>query len=155
MRQILADWVSFLTKDMLFGPDDPLFPATRVHQGEDHQFEAAGLSRTHWSNATPIRVIFREAFERAGLPYFHPHAFRRTLAQLGERCCRTPEEFKAWSQNLGHESVLTTFSSYGEVAGLRQAELIRRLGQAATGEPNYDSKIDQAVRLLEEAKRLS
>ena len=43
--------------------------------------------------------------------------------------CHTPEEFKAWSQNLGHEQVMTTFSSYGHVATDRQAELIRRLGQ--------------------------
>jgi integrase len=155
VRQIFVDWVSHLTKDQLFGPDDPLFPATRVHQGDDHQFEAAGLSRTHWSNATPIRVIFKDAFVRAELPYFHPHTFRRTLAQLGERRCRTPEEFKAWSQNLGHESVLTTFSSYGEVARTRQAELIRRLGETAAREPNYESKIEQALRLLEEARRLS
>ncbi len=155
VQQILADWVMFLTKDTLFGPDDPLFPATRVQQGSDHQFEAAGLSRAHWSNATPIRVIFRDALERAGLPYFHPHTFRRTLAQLGERCCRTPEEFKAWSQNLGHESVLTTFSSYGEVARTRQAELIRRLGPTVAQEPDYDTKIDQALRLLEEARRLT
>jgi hypothetical protein len=42
------------------------------------------------------------------------------LSQLGERLCRTPEEFKAWSQNLGHEQVLTTFSSYGQVAAERQ-----------------------------------
>ena len=28
--------------------------------------------------------------------------------------CKTPEEYKAWSQNLGHEGVLTTFCSYGE-----------------------------------------
>ena len=115
---------------MLFGPDDPLFPATRVTLGHDHQFEAAGLSRAHWSNATPIRMIFKDAFTRAGLPYFNPHSFRRTLAQLGERLCHTPEEFKAWSQNLGHETVLTTFSSYGEVARDRQAKLIRQLGEA-------------------------
>jgi hypothetical protein len=29
---------------------------------------------------------------------------------LGERTCKTPEEFKAWSQNLSREQVLTTFS---------------------------------------------
>jgi integrase len=152
VRQILADWVLFLTKDMLFGPDDPLFPATRVQQGSDHQFEAAGLSRAHWSNATPIRVIFRDAFGRAGLPYFHPHTFRRTLAQLGERRCRTPEEFKAWSQNLGHESVLTTFSSYGQVPWTRQAELIRRLGSPDKS-PEVEQAIDQAVRTLQEIRQ--
>ena len=88
---------------------------------------------------------------RAGLPYFNPHTFRRTLAQLGERLCRTPEEFKAWSQNLGHENVLTTFSSYGEVARTRQAELIRRLGHRVRFQTS--NKIDQAVRVLQEARQ--
>jgi hypothetical protein len=41
-------------------------------------------------------------------------------------------EYKAWSQNLGHENVLTTFSSYGDVAGHRQAEIIRTLGATAS-----------------------
>jgi len=39
----------------------------------------------------------------------------------------TPEDFKAWSQNLGHEKVLTTFLSYREVAYQRQGEIIRDL----------------------------
>jgi integrase len=56
--------------------------------------------------------------QRADLPYFKPHSFRMTLAMLGERICPTPEAFKAWSQNLGHEHVLTTFTSYGNVAQL-------------------------------------
>jgi hypothetical protein len=64
------------------------------------------------------------------LPYFNPHCFRDTLTGLGMRICRTAEEFKAWSQNLGHEHVLTTFTSYGKVAPAKQAELIRGLGQA-------------------------
>jgi integrase/recombinase XerD len=149
IRQIIVEWVAFLKKEMLFGPDDPLFPATKVSQGEDHQFEAVGLSHTHWSNATPIRVIFKEAFTRAGIPYFNPHAFRRTLAQLGERLCRTPEEFKAWSQNLGHEKVLTTFSSYGAVAHERQAELIRRLGHPKSGVPYPADAVDQLLRFAE------
>ena len=45
--------------------------------------------------------------------------------------CTTPEAFKAWSQNLGHEHVLTTLTSYGTVAPYRQAELIRSLGKSA------------------------
>ena len=105
-RRIVEDWVEHLRTGKLWGLDDPLFPATRVAPGADRQFEAAGLERTHWSSATPIRAIFRAAFARAGLPYFNPHSFRKTLALLGERLCRTPEEFKAWSQNLGHEQVL-------------------------------------------------
>jgi len=155
VRQIVVDWVVFLETVKLFGPGDPLFPATFVTLDQDHQFQAGGLSRAHWSNATPIRTIFKDAFASADLPYANPHSFRKTLAQLGERMCRTPEEFKAWSQNLGHEQVLTTFSSYGQVAGYRQAELIRRMGQPSeAGTPDADI-IKQAIQVLEGRHRLA
>ena len=98
------------------------------------RFEPAGLSRKHWSSASPIRAIFKEAFAAAGLPYFNPHSFRKTLALLGGRICKTPEEYKAWSQNLGHEHVLTTFSSYGDVSTYRQVEIIRAFSQPV-GQP--------------------
>ncbi len=127
--RIMEEWVEFLRTERLWGNDDPLFPATEVSQGNNQQFRASGLARRHWSTASPIREIFRKAFDKAGFPYFHPHSFRKTLAQLGERVCRSPEEFKAWSQNLGHEHVMTTFTSYGAVATSRQAEIIRRLNQ--------------------------
>jgi len=61
------------------------------------------------------------------LAYFNPHSFRNTLVQLGLKICKSPEEFKAWSQNLGHESPMTAFRSYGEVACQRQGEIIREL----------------------------
>ena len=108
--RFVEEWVEFLTRERLWGRDDPLFPATLIEQGPDRQFQATGLSRKHWSNAGPIRAIFKDAFEAAGLRAFNPHSFRHALALLGERTCKTPEEFKAWSQNLGHEQVLTTFA---------------------------------------------
>jgi integrase len=153
-HKIVAGWVAFLRTEKFFGPTDPLFPTTHVAIGEDKCFQAAGLSRSGWSNATPIRKIFREAFASAGLPYANPHSFRKTLAQLGQRICHTPEEFKAWSQNLGHEQVLTTFSSYGQVARERQAELIRRLAQpSGPGNDNGSGKvIEQFMRLLQDRK---
>jgi integrase/recombinase XerC len=93
------------------------------------RFVAAGLDRKHWSGASPIRQIFSKAFAAAGLPYFNPHSFRKTLALLGGRLCKTPEEYKAWSQNLGHDHVLTTFSSYGDVGSYRQIEIIRAFSE--------------------------
>lgn len=126
---ILTDWVEHLRGACLWGDSDPLFPSTRMAIGPTGGFVAAGLERKHWQNAGAIRRIFRQAFERAGLPYFHPHSIRKTLVQLGEQVCTTPEEFKAWSQNLGHEHVSTTFTSYGQVAGHRQAELIRQMAE--------------------------
>jgi integrase len=127
IRRIVEEWIGFLREEMLWGNDDPLFPATRIALGPSRQFEAVGLERAHWSSAARIRTIFRDAFVSAGLPYFNPHSFRNTLVRLGQSVCQTPEEFKAWSQNLGHEKVLTTFLSYGKVESPRQGEIIRGL----------------------------
>jgi integrase/recombinase XerD len=126
-RQIVVDWVEFLRKEKLWSLDDPLFPATKVAQGADRQFAAAGIDRKQWSSAAPIRKIFKAAFERTGLPYYNPHSFRKTLVQLAFQLKLTPEQLKAWSQNLGHEDVMTTLTSYGAVARHRQAEIIRDL----------------------------
>jgi len=125
IRAVVADWVIHLRTDKLWGLDDPLFPATKVAVGDNLRFGAVGLDRKHWSSAGPIRIIFKASFAAAGLPYFNPHSFRKTLALLGGQKCKTPEEYKAWAQNLGHEDVLTTFRSYGDVSGYRQAEIMR------------------------------
>jgi integrase len=140
IRQFVLDWVDELRTTRLWGPDDPLFAATEVRVGSSRQFEAAGLARRHWSSAGPIRAVFKEAFTGAGLPYFNPHSFRKTLAQLGERRCHTPEAFKAWSQNLGHEGVLTTFRSYGEVSSARQAQIIRAVSTTSAMEVSEEDR---------------
>ena len=130
ISQLVADWVNYLRREKLWGLNDPLFPATRIIVGASHHFEASGLDRKHWSSAGPIRKIFKDAFAAARLAYFNPHSFRKTLALLGGQVCKSPEEYKAWSQNLGHEHVLTTFLSYGDVGRNRQAEIIRALGKS-------------------------
>jgi integrase len=150
--EIVAEWVEYLRNEKLWGNDDPLFPSTRVAVGSSRHFEAAGVERKHWSTATPIRTIFKNAFTAAGLPYYNPHSFRNTLVQLGEQVCKTPEQFKAWSQNLGHEQVLTTFLSYGEVAGQRQGEIIRDLAKPQRDAPTGADDIAEAVfRRLQKA----
>lgn len=131
--QIVCHWCDYLRTTLKWGDDDPLFPPTQIGLGGNGGFAPVGLRRGEcWQGAGSIRDIFRKAFEAADLPYFNPHSFRDTLVQLGEQVCTTPEQFKAWSQNLGHERVMTTLTSYGTVAPHRQAELIRRMG-ASTG----------------------
>lgn len=130
---IVQDWCHHLRETLLWGDDDPLFPATCLGLGESGGFVAVGLRRDGWHSAGPIREIFRAAFELAGLPYFNPHSFRDTLVQLGERSCQTVEAFKAWSQNLGHDRVMTTLTSYGTIAPHRQGELIRAMADRRTG----------------------
>ena len=145
IRQIVSEWVGFLQIEKLWGNDDPLFPATHISVGRSQQFEATGLERAHWNSATRIRTIFREAFSNADLPYFNPHSFRNTLVRLGQSVCKTPEEFKAWSQNLGHEQVLTTFLSYGQVESPRQGAIIRSLAAPRQDASSSANEIAEAV----------
>jgi integrase len=135
-----------------WGADDPLFPATRIEVGEDTGlFEVRGLLRQHWSTAAPVRRIFRQAFAAAELPYFNPHSFRRTLALEGERRCRSIEELKAWSQNLGHDGVLTTLTSYGQIPIARQAELISRVGGVDDGSRDPAELLQKIEKLVSRA----
>ena len=76
-------------------------------------------------------------------------AFRDTLVQLGERICPTIEAFKSWSQNLGHERVMTTLTSYGTVAPHRQAELIRGMSASKPAiaiDPAYLAQVMAAMQ---------
>lgn len=125
IRTIVEDWIAYLRSELGFGPDDPLFPQSRTGLKDDGTLGVVGLKRECWSNAAPIRAIFKQAFEGAGLRYFNPHSFRNTLVRLGMERCTSPEAFKAWSQNLGHDKVLTTYKSYGDIPAHKQRELIR------------------------------
>lgn len=141
---IVTEWIGYLRTELHWGDDDPLFPATLVGTSAQGGFTPAGLRRQGWRTSAPIREIFRRAFAAAGLPYSNPHSLRDMLAQLGERQCRTPEELKAWSQNLGHADVLTTLTSYGSVPAHRQAELIRGIGKLSSAAGKLAPAVDPA-----------
>jgi len=132
-ESIFTDYYVYARDVLGFEPNNPLFPQTLVIPNpETLTFEVRGLSRASWANATPVREIFKRAFASAGLPYFNPHLFRNTIVQWAEKNC-TPYEFKAISQNLGHEHAMTTYNSYGKISERAQIEAIANLGQATTG----------------------
>lgn len=138
IRAIVVDWVRFLKDERRFGPDDPLFPKSAVEPGPDLCFAATGLLRAHWANADPVRSIFKRSFEQASLPYSNPHVFRNTLVSLAYALKLDAERFKAWSQNLGHEDCLTTFSSYGAIPPQRQGEIIRELARTDGADNDFE-----------------
>lgn len=151
VRNIVYEWVEYLKTDCQCDGNDPIFPKTKMSQGIDNNFEVSGISREHWSNASAIRKIFKTAFALVGLPYYNPHSFRNTLAALGETLCQSPEEFKAWSQNLGHEGVLTTFYSYGVVQEGRQADIFKQFKEPGKAVIQSADDIAEAVlRKLDE-----
>lgn len=137
---IFVDWHAELSADVTRGPGDALFPATAVALDPEGGFTPAGLHRRGWSTSEPVREVFRRAFALAGLPYFNPHSFRDMLVRYAMTLDLTPEAMKAWSQNLGHADVLTTFTSYGSVPGHRQGDLIREGRMADGSEAELDDE---------------
>lgn len=129
---IFIDYFIYVRDVLGFSQNDPLFPQTLVIVNpETLVFEVKGLSRAPWANAAPVREIFKRAFAGAGLPYFNPHLFRNTIVQWAEKNC-TPFEFKAISQNIGHEHAMTTYNSYGKLNERDQIEAITNLGKFNT-----------------------
>jgi len=135
IKQIVIDWIRYLKEEKLYGNDDPVFPRTKLELDEQNSFSSGGLEPIHWTSASPIMKVFKEAFIKAELDYYSPHTFRKTIVNLGEKLCKNPEEFKAWSQNLGHESPLTTFVSYGYVDVHRQGDIIKNIGKPDKDDP--------------------
>jgi len=117
-------WLKHLKGVALFGPGDPLFPPAKI-KSIDGTFQVAGLNRETYKNANAIRAVIKEAFTRADLPPFTPHAFRKTLVKWADSAYPSREAFKAFSQNIGHTSVITTVSAYCAVSTERQGELIK------------------------------
>jgi integrase/recombinase XerD len=152
IRKIFVDWVAYLREQKGFGSEDPLFPKTKMGHDGHLEFMAIGFDKAHWANANRVRAIFREACALAGLPYFNPHSLRNTLVRLAYDLKLDAERFKAWSQNLGHENCLTTFSSYGEVQPFRQGEIIRGLAEP-TEEPEDRIKPEQLRKLADKLER--
>lgn len=126
-RDCFAAYLTFLREVKLFGPEDALFPKARVGVVEGQGFANLGLAREGFANAAKLNTIIRGAFAAVQMPQYTPHAFRKTLTHLGNEITKTPEQFKAWSMNLGHESVATTINSYLPLTTERQMELIRNL----------------------------
>lgn len=141
-EQIVRDWIAELRQDHQFSNSDPLLPKTRVGVGPERRFAALGIDQAPWSNPSSAAKIFKQAFINAGLPPFSPHRVRDTLAELASQHCRTPEDYKAWSQNMGHDDVLTTFRSYGSVATGRQVDLMTRFRKRGLLHDSDDDDFD-------------
>ncbi len=148
-QDIVMDWLDY-TEQEGFLPNNPLFPKLELKSNPTTlQFEVTGLSREHWANATPVRQIFREAFTRAGLPYYNPHSFRKLLAHWALENC-TQMEFKAISQNIGHEHAGTTYNAYAVMPDHKRRSVIRAIG---TGKTDI-SHVPDTIMMAEMQRRM-
>lgn len=141
---MLLDYVSYVQGQLGWGPDHPLFPRKRQTGGA---FAVDGLDDVCWKTAGPVWDLFRASFAAAGLPYYTPHSLRRTLTLAVLQVAQDPEMIKILSQNLGHEGILVTLSSYGRVPLQRQAARIGTL-ELVNGARTEADMLDVLQRLL-------
>ena len=127
----LCAWIACLENEALYGPDDPLFPATAIIPQSNTGLAVEGFDRRPWKSTEAVRKIVNTAFQTAKLVSFGPHAFRHMLARHAAKHCTSVAEIVATAQNLGHSDVLTTLSNYGQISRERQRALI-------TGESDED-----------------
>lgn len=140
------EWVQHL-KSKGFGIQDPLFPRTKLLQGQDNMSFDRGreVARVFWQAAGRIREIFRLRAKQAEQPYFPPHTFRHLAFDLALKACRTGDQIKAISQNFGHEYVATTFASYANYEPRRLAEVIQGITLSGDSKTAISEDIIQEV----------
>jgi len=128
IENAVSEYVAYLREELGFSDDNPLFPKTLQTQDESDRFVWEGLTKEHWANAGPVRKIFKDAFMAAGFTYRSPHRVRNTLMAHAFDLGLSGKELKAWSQNLGHEHLLTSMNCYAKLSHEEQRRTILGIG---------------------------
>ncbi|MDF2372684.1 MAG: tyrosine-type recombinase/integrase [Rhizobiaceae bacterium] len=80
-----------------------------------------------WQTDSAVRRAFRNGCKSAALQYFNPHSVRHYLKSIRDEYCRTAEERKAWSHNMGHENEQVTEDNYAKMTDSRRDEIFSTL----------------------------
>ena len=143
-------WHHYLINIKKFSLKDPFFPRTRVEQvsNTDYAFQANGVEPIYWQDAESMRVILKDVCKTAGVKYFSPHKFRHAAIRLSMDKCKTAEQMKAVSQNLGHDRLSTTLLTYGRLAPEDVGKVIGNLSFNKEDLEN-DRKLDEILKIIQ------
>lgn len=108
-HDVVAEWKGELVNGG-FDSDDALFPDTKYLSGPKTGIETIPPLQANGV----VNRAFQVASKGLGKP-FSPHSARHCLKALGDKLCTSAEERRAWSLNLGHESVVITEMHYGKM----------------------------------------
>ncbi len=149
--EYFVDWIKYLKEVKGFGPNDPIFPMTKVENGKQNiSYHSTGeVIPSFWKDSNSARKIFQKRFLDAEIPYYNPHSFRHLIVKELMKTGLTEQEKKAASQNFGHENVGTTFGSYGygDIPEQRQFDIVRKIRFG-------NKEIDANCTLTEEEARV-
>ncbi len=149
------EWFDYLEKEKKFQPNDPIFPATKIENGKENisYYNTGKVEARFLQNSTSLRKIFEKRFKQVEIKYYHPHTFRHFVIKEMSKFPMTKEEEKAYSQNMGHENVGTTFGTYayGNIEEKRQIEIIKNIDfEGRKREVKMFISLEEARQLLKE-----
>lgn len=131
LPEVFAKAVCDWKEEMLglgFTPEDALFPDEKHFVGWRHKEKRArvgAMSSTH---------AIAQAFRVASKPLeakVSPHAAKHCIGTLSLEVCKTPEELKAWSMNMGHENEEVTVRYYKHLPTERVGEIFESFDLAS------------------------
>lgn len=130
-RRYFLEWFDYLEKERKFKPNEPIFPATKIENGKDNigYYNTEKVEPLFWKNTNSIRKIFEKRSKQVEIRCYKPHSFRDLLVKEISKLSLTEEQKKAFSQNLGHEDVGTTFGNYGygKIGEDKQIEIMKSI----------------------------
>jgi site-specific recombinase XerD len=126
LEQVVIAWVQEQIK-FGYGSDDALFPADADLSLTISLPPSGRRTIEPWSTDQGVRRAFHLGCASAGLPYFNPHSARHYLISIRDEHCKTAEQRKAWSYNLGHENEKVTEASYAKMTDQRRNEIFDNL----------------------------
>lgn len=113
LYQYFLDYISYL-KCIGFTPDDPIFPSTLPYRlDKNGKLPFNRLSKKRYSRPNSLNAILKSRSIACGVPYFSFHRYRDLHSLLGERCCSTQEEIRAFKKNFGHKGADNFEKYYG------------------------------------------
>jgi integrase len=122
--EVVVSWKEELM-ELAFEEADALVP--------DEKHLSGGIDRSQsqpvlpMSSTNAVSSAFRTASRGIGKS-FSPHSAKHFIGQLSLTACKSPEELKAWSVNMGHDDEAVTLRYYKNVSEVRVFEIFEAFG---------------------------
>jgi hypothetical protein len=142
-----------------FEGDDALFPEEKYLSEKTHKEQSVHVSPMSSTHA--VSTAFRTASSELGKSFL-PHSAKHFIGILGLKVCKSAEELKAWSVNIGHEDEEVTRRYYQNITDDRVVEIFEGFGDEAVETVDdmnlmlsyHEHGLDRGTPEFERARRL-
>ena len=114
--ECIRSWINFLKVECGFRGIDPLFPVVKDV-----------VKKNFMNGEGDYRKMIAKRCRDVSLPEYHPHAFRHAHIYKALSYVRNGWQFRALSQNVGHESMMTILEKYAKMRPDEYMRILREM----------------------------